>query len=610
MPDQIRDVTKFSRYFNIEAPGSTYQALLFIMLGAITGLIAFALTHLHSGYSILPLLLSGASIGIITVTLPSILTVLFVKAVSRKIKLKHAFFAVLAVSLLYSCFILIDSLIFALTRNPSISYLVIILSNALIYGYWFLINRVVMNQRRSQVLTAAMQPVTNVLLFIPMGMYLFGSQAQFGASIIKLWSGMAVFMVIGYIVLYVMDRPAKKALRISGVDLITAMVSQWLYDITRETDIFKGIGTKRDVNVDIIVMRGEAGTKAVFVNPDIHFGPFHDVGGGVATEAIGRRIYERLNASPFVMHTAVSFEDNPVSTRQIFSLSNTIADNVSSLRRNSFRRPSATLYLGNEGPCNAIGISFGGQSILVLTKAPNVTEDIDREVGRTLAAEASRKLGRVLLVDAHNSRSESESTDELRGVYPGSKYSEMYAKAIQKMNPVSSGPMSFGSSSIRLKDKLKGRDLGEGYTSLAFFQIGSERLMLVYFDANNMLPKFRAEIISYLKGKFNSRVEVCTSDTHSVNTIALPASNVLGRETKPDEILPILEEMARAAVSGAEKVEYAHSAIVVKKFKVWGKGSDDTLVKVSREVIRSGKRRIPIIIAAGIIIAAWVIYLA
>ncbi len=610
MPDQIRDVTKFSRYFNIEAPGSTYQALLFIILGAITGLIAFALTHLHTGYSLLTIFLSGASIGIITVTLPSILTVLFVKAVSRKIKLKHAFFAVLAVSLLYSCFILMDSLIFALTKNPGISYLVIILSNALIYGYWFLINRVVMNQRRSQVLTAAMQPVVNVLLFIPMGMYLFGAPTQFGTSIIKLWSGMLVFMAIGYLVLYTMDRPARKALRISGVDLITAMVNQWLYDITSETDIFKGIGTKRDVNVDIIALKGEGRTKAVFVNPDIHFGPFHDVGGGVATRAIGKKIYERLNASPFVMHTAVSFEDNPVSTRQILSMSGAVAERVATMRQASFRRTRATLYLGNEGPCNAIGISFGGSSILVLTKAPGVTEDIDREVGRTLAHMASRKLGKVLLVDAHNSRSESESTEELRGVYSGSKYSAMYAKAIQKMSQVSRGPMSFGSSSAMLKDKLKGRDLGDGYTSLAFFQIGSEKLILVYFDANNMLPKFRADVISYLEGKFGSRVEVCTSDTHSVNTIALPASNVLGRETKASDLLPILGEMAHTAISGAGRVEYSHSTLVVEKFKVWGKGADDTLVKVSREVISSGKRRIPIIIAAGIIIAAWVIYLA
>lgn len=611
MPDQINDVTRFSRYFNIEAPSSLVQALLFVVLGVATGIISNLFTHMHSGATLYASLLSGASLGIIAITVPSILTVIFLKAMKRHMKLKHAFFGVLAISLLYSCFFILDSLIFAITHDYTIAYLMIILINAFIYGYWFLINRVVMNQRRSQIFTSAFQPVLNVLLFIPLSGYLFSVNVPIGTTLIKLWSGMLVFMVIGYAILYVMDRPAKRALKVSGVDIITAMVNQWLYDITKEVEVFHGAGVKRDVNIDIIALRGRRGLKAVFVNPDIHYGPFHEIGGSVATEHMGRKIEESTGAVPFIMHGAVSFEDNPVSARQIYGLSGMVAAQVASMPRSAFRNATGSLLFGRDGPCRAIAVSIGESSILTLTKAPLVTEDIDKSVGRHLAELASERLGNVTLVDAHNSRSESANADELRGVYPGSRYVHMYENAIRRMAKGRRGrsQLLFGSHAERISKRLKGRDLGPGYTSVGIFQFGKKRFCMVYFDANNMSPGFREEVIRYIKGRFGAAAELYTTDTHSVNTIALPASNVLGRETRASEMTPILGEMISQALGNMEKVSYARARATAKGFKVWGKGTDDVLLRVSREVIRSGKRTVPIIIAAGFIIAAWVIYL-
>ncbi|HUB92454.1 MAG TPA: DUF2070 family protein [Candidatus Saccharimonadales bacterium] len=613
MPDQIRDVTHFSRYFNIEAPGSALQALLFVVLGMATGIIAYLFTHLHSGVGLYQSVLFGIGIGIITITVPSILTVIFIKTMKRKMRLKHAFFAVLAISMLYSCFFIINSLFFAILHDYTLAYLILILSNALIYGYWFLINRVVMNQRRSQVLTAAIQPLLNVLLFIPLGKYTFDVSVQITSVLIKLWAGMIVFMVVGYAILYIMDRPAKKALKVSGVDIITAMVNQWLYDITKDVEVFSATGIKRDVNVDILALRGRDGIKAVFVNPDIHYGPFHEVGGGIATEQFGRKITERFGAAPFIMHGAVSFEDNPVSTRQIHQMSGAIADHVARIPVASFRKARGSISMGRDGPCTAIGIGIGDSCILTLTKAPMVTEDMEKAVGRGLAKIAARRFRNVMLVDAHNSRTESSNSEELKGIYEGSKYVERYGSAIRRMiasNPGRGAELLFGADSDMLSKKLQRRDLGPGYTSVAVFGFSGKRFCMVYFDANNMLPGFRDEVLSYIRKRFNMEAELCTTDTHAVNTIALPASNVLGRETKASEMIAALEPMIRNAIGSMERASYSYSTETVKGFKVWGTGTDDILLKVSREVIYAGKRKVPLIIAAGFIIAAWVIYLA
>ncbi len=612
MPDEIKDVTRFSRYFNMEAPSSAIQAMLFIVLGVATGIIAYEYTHLHSGISLVQSLLYGASIGVIVVTVPSIITVIFLKALKRKMKLKHAFFAVLAISMLYSCFFIIDALLFALLHNYTIAYLILILSNALLYGYWFLINRVVMAQKRSQIFTAAFQPVINMLLFIPLNRYLFDMAVQIPVVLLKLWSGMIVFMAVGYSILYIMDRPAKKALKMSGVEIITSMVNQWLYDITKDVEVFEGAGTKRDVSIDIMALKGSKGYKAVFVNPDIHYGPFHDVGGGIATAYMGRKIREQTGAAPFIMHGAVSFEDNPVSAKQIHGLSSAVANDIGLLGRESFSAAKGGVSVGTEGPCRAIAITMNGSCLLALTKAPLVTEDIDKRVGQRLRQAASKYFKNVTLVDAHNSRTESAASDELRGIYIGSKYITKYESAIRKAAAASRSnrhELSFGADSEMISKKLKGRDLGEGYTSVAVFGYGKKRFCLVYFDANNMLPSFREEIIGFINKRFKMEAEVCTTDTHSVNTIALPASNVLGKETKSSEMTPVLESMISNAIGSMEKVRCAYTKATVKNFKVWGSGTDDILLDVSRQVIRSGKRTVPLIIAAGFIIAAWVIYL-
>lgn len=612
MPDQNLDVTHFSRYFNIGSPKSIYLAIALVALGFGAGIIASVLAHTESA-GFYPTLISGASLGIMTVTIPGILTVIFIKAMKRRMQLRHALFAVLMVSIFYSFVLMGDALLFGFFHNYVLVYVILILVNASIYVYWFLINRVVMNQKRSLIFTAAFEPVVNMLFMIPFIGYLFDHTVALASTLIKLWGGMIVFMAIGYIILYLMDRPAKKELKISGVALITAMINQWMYDITKDVDVFKnGAGEKRNVDVDILVLKGKKAYKAIFVKPEIHYGPMQDIGGSVAPERIGRKLEESFNAAPFIMHGAVSFEDNPISSRQIYDMSSSIANQVSSMNKSSFKKAMGYLSVTSSGPCNAICLAMGDSCLLTLTKAPRVTEDIDKRVGRQLAGVAGRRFENVMLIDAHNSRKESADADELRGIYEGSKYIKNYEMAIRNStnNGIHRSQLKFGAHAERISKKLPRKDMGTGYTSVGVFDFNGRRFGMLYFDANNALPEFRNELLSHVKDKFGFDAELCTTDTHSVNTIALPASNVLGRETKPEELFPILDGIIAKALTNVEPVEYAYAKTTIKGFRVWGHGTDDALLKVSRQVIKNGKTLVPLILAAGFIIAAWVIYLA
>ena len=50
-------------------------------------------------------------------------------------------------------------------------------------------------------------------------------------------------------------------------------------------------------------------------------------------------------------------------------------------------------------------------------------------------------------------------------------------------------------------------------------------------------------------------------------------------------------------------------SLVYYNFMIWGKGSEALLNKVSGDIIRIGKRTVPLVIALAYIIAGWIIYI-
>ncbi len=611
MPDRNKDITHFTRYFNINAPNDSISVLILLLVGAVTGVLSAAFLH----WSIRPeanLFIYGASSGIIIISLPALLTVVLTKGLNRRILLKHMLFAATGISLSYSIIVVINSAIFSLLHNYAVAYVLLLAGNAGLYSYWFILNRILTSRRRSLIIMASIQPILNVLFYIPMSPYLFSLDVPVGIVLIKLWAGMLVFMGVSYAILYIMDRPARKALSISGIDLLSTMVNEWLYDVVKDVSILANSGVKKDVNVNVLALKGREGYKAVFVKPDIHYGPFNGVGGSAASKVIGAEI-ARYGAAPFVMHGAVTMDENPISSSQIRLISKSLKERLDSYNGKAFSSAQGYVALGREKHCSAINISIGNVNMFALTKAPLVTEDIDYEVGMHLAGMAgSLSKGRnIMLIDAHNSRLESASYSELRGVYKGSKYVQNYERAIGMAAAAhKASPLRFGCSTTKLSDKLKGSDIGDGFTSVAFFEFGKTRYCVLHFDGNNMLPALRARILRHIRSKFGVDAEVFTTDTHSVNSIAHSASNVLGRYTRFGELLPTLDSLISEAIRTKESVTYAYSNILLKDFKVWGKGSEAILTKVGRETIRAGKRKVPFLIVAGFIIAAWIIYIA
>jgi predicted neutral ceramidase superfamily lipid hydrolase len=447
-------------------------------------------------------------------------------------------------------------------------------------------------------------------MYFPFGGYLLQADFPIGVALIKLCSGMIVFMIMGYVILYLLDRPAKKNLSVSSIDLFSNMIDQWLYDIASDTNILGKGGVNRDVRVDVAVLYAKGRAKAVFVRPDMHYGPFGNVGGSVFPENMGSMLVSRFDSSPFIIHGAVNIEDNPMNTNQVFEMSRRVCGCVNTLSKGGLSDAYGSIGFGEDYPCRAINININDLNLLTLSKAPYVTEDIDRDIGLRLCDMASRNKSATMLIDAHNSRFESASADELMGIGKASKYIPKYESAILRATKKSRrSRLRFGSSHISITSLLSRPDLGPGYSSVGVFDFGSRRFAMVYIDANNMLPGFRNSVIKHIKKKYGLGSELCTTDTHSVNSIAMSAKNSLGRHTKPTEIIPVLDRMMERALGRMETVKFARGSITFDRFRVWGTGSEERLNKVGMDIINVGKKVVPFVIVGAYIIAGWIIYI-
>ncbi|MDE1762076.1 MAG: DUF2070 family protein [Candidatus Micrarchaeota archaeon] len=614
MPDEKRDLFKYTNYFSKTAPSLNVQLTVLLALGAIIGALSSIIIHYHSFLQdLLSLAFYGASSGLLVISFPALLTIVMIKAMKRKIQLKHLMYATIVITGFYSLFLLISSALFVIFGSNVLTYMILILGNASIYGYWLVVGKFLIQQKRGGNIIAGLQPTLNILLYIPLGSYIHSLALPLTIAFIKLYAGMIIFLAVGYIFLYMVDRPLKEAANVSGVSVFTIMVNQWLYNFVPDDAQNLSFGVRRDISTDMMLVRNKKGKmKAIFVKPDIHYGPFAGLGGGIATEYIGDFLHRKYSATTFILHGPVNIANNPVSSSQVYNLAKSMASHIDSIKLSQYKPAIGTVIRGQNGPCNAINLKVNDCSIVSLTKAPLVTEDIDYEIGLSFKQIALKHASNAIIIDAHNSRSEAAAEEELKGVYYGSKYAEMYDKAIKKsMKGNGLAKMKFGSSQQKISNLLNNpKDIGKGYTSFCIFQFGKRKFGMLYFDSNNMLPRVREEIISHVRRKYRIDLEVYTTDTHSVNSLALPSSNVLGRETQIGKLIPIVDALVGVAMNNMEDVDVASSSFVLKGFRVWGENAERDITKASKEVIRTVKHVAPFVIAAGFIIAAWIIYAA
>ena len=606
-------ISKYTNFFGRGLPSGKAIILLLICASVVMSIASVALVHYKNiPDTLYSIIISGILFSIIALIIPTILTMLSIKIAIRKIYIKHIIFLSFIGEISFAMYILLGSILYLVFGIP-IAILVIIVGAASLFGWWFFAGRMLLSKLKKIVPLSLVQPTLYILFYIPASNFLFNLNIPINTLLIKLYAGIFVFAIVIYAIISVFNRPLKKGLGINGIDTFSAMFQDWLFGISTQLPFGKEYGERVSISTDTIIFNPQQKNneeKVILFIPNIHYGAMGNIGGSNFPYLMEHRSNAKHNATTFIMHTAVNEDMNPTFAHEISKLNQALDYVVTNIKT---RKSQIKLFKGVYNHANVTELRFNGISIVIMSRAPNITEDIAPEVSvifkKILESDPSRKGNKIVLIDAHNSRIENVSAAELDGVKLNTQYVEDYISAMKNISKITeSNVIKLGVSKIDVYKALGGPiDLANGNMNIMVFDIKGYKYGIMQFNSNNMLPSLRESIVRYVKKRYNIDMEVCTTDTHAVNSISIPASNVLGRETKFEKLKPLIDAHILEAIKKINSYVIGNEHIDVKNFSVWGKNSRERITAVLSSVISIAKILVPTIIIVGFIAAAWIV---
>ena len=604
------------RIFSRNLPETRVIFVMLILVSIITGLLSTSIiSYQRSPLDLGFVAASGVLAGILIVLLPTLLTVAVIKYFRRYATVKHLLFLSLLGALAYSLFLIIASLAYILTKNYSLSGAIVLVGDASIFGWWFFLSKIVLGQRKKAVLFSLAQPTLNMVFYIISSSFVFTfAYIPAGVVFAKLYAGIFIFLIISYIILYVLDSPVKRGLGFDSIDVFSSFVQNWLYDIDLGVGAsFKGekFGVHSDVEVQTVVFKNRSGRiKVIVFAPWIHYGPMGSLGGSNFPYMIEKYASSKYDAPTVVMHCAVDEGSNPVSSSQFGAIRRALDLGVVGARKTSGSKSVARYSRTAYGDAVVRSLGIGGISLVTLSRAPKVTEDVAPEAARLFRELLNNNIGENLLVDAHNSRYETAPADELRAVTLSSKAMDQYLYCIEHMEKPEhrSRKLVLGVGSIDAYSALGAPDdMAPGNLNVLLFTFNGFKHATIHINANNMLPQLRERIVRHVKDAFGVDAEVYTTDTHFVNSLHLPASNVLGRYADAERLMEVVDRGMHQALGNAEEVDAYYKKDYMKNFYVWGPNIRERVFPVINSTMGLARTLVPAIIVIGFVIGAWII---
>ncbi|MFT4890324.1 MAG: putative membrane protein [Halobacteriales archaeon] len=395
--------------------------------------------------------------------------------------------------------------------------------------------------------------------------------------------GVLCLIYTGAVVLFlrVIDRPWKRSLGISALDLVGGFIGHVAEGSNELEEFFETIGEEAIVPVTVLAFRRPDGTeKARFVLPMIHPGPMGQIGGG----NLPKRVAKGADGLAFPPHATAGHDFNLVTEGEIDTIIDA-ADRAHD-RIEYHDRASESLRV-QEGEAKILGQAFGDDVVLVTTFAPNFADDIEYAVGLSAAAEArSGGFEDVLFVDAHNCN-DGLTPGDLGHVVPGSRRSfdmmQAAGLAAAGLADAERGPIELGTAWDET-DWTPEEGIGPLGVRAAVLDVDGQTTAYVLVDGNNMEPGLRDRIVETLGDRVDES-EVMTTDTHIVNTVQ--SENQVGAEIDVDRLVALIDDLVETALEDREPVT-AGLASERAEVTVFGNDRTETLASHANAAVSMG----------------------
>ena len=346
-----------------------------------------------------------------------------------------------------------------------------------------------------------------------------------------------VFGLVFVLLIWLIERPLKRAFQISGLNFLNTFIAHLTDGSKSMEDFFREIGEEVYVPQVSLFFSRDRKEEVLFTVPNVHPGPIGDLGGGNLPPVL----HDAFDGETLVAHGCATHDFNLVSESEIDKIARAIEASREGL---SFSDTASRPIRVASGSVSILCQRFGDALLMVSTRSPERTEDLDFSIGMTIMAEGRCSFSEIAFVDAHNCMAQVGPP-----VLPATRIATEYIAAAREgfcaARDLPLEPFAVGVSHIRVPFTCE-----QGFGSLGVqvlaTEAGGKRAAYVLVDGNNMAGGVRERLLSVVLG-YVDEAEIMTTDSHTVNTIS--GKNPVGYVVPAEEIVPYIERAVSEAIA-------------------------------------------------------------
>ncbi|HPW10549.1 MAG TPA: DUF2070 family protein [Methanoregulaceae archaeon] len=364
---------------------------------------------------------------------------------------------------------------------------------------------------------------------------------------------------IGFVLLiWALDRPLYRAFHIHGLNFLNTFLAHITDGSKTMEDFFHEIGEEVYVPQVNLLFRPENGGGVLFTVPNIHPGPLGEIGGGNLPNYLQSSFSELV----MVSHGTATHDFNLVAEDEIEKIIRAIRKAESAL---VFSDKASRSHRYQYGSVSVLYQVFNDTLLIISTRSPEKTEDIDLGVGMAIMAEGHRAFRHVAFVDAHNC-----FTGDISTVQPGTlsalEYHSAALHAIEDGMRLEQSRLRFGSAQV-IPPFSRKEGFGDQGIEVLVIEAGGQKTAYVLIDGNNVLAGVRDNLRTSVLNLVEE-AEIMTTDSHVVNILS--GKNPVGYHVDPELILPYLDQAVKEAINNLSWGEAAGSTTLCERVRVFG----------------------------------------
>ncbi len=447
----------------------------------------------------------------------------------------------------------------------------------------------------------------------------------------------AILSIPNFAAFHIIEKPVKERLGVSGYELIRGFFLEWiLRDSKKIESVTNKFGEKADLPALLVAFKSKKNQKlkGVIFSSFIHYGPFKETGSSALPLLLSQKIEKTNDTIISVTHGACTHGQNLASEKETLKA---IKQTVKKLMEIKFNTVATPFVRVHEKDVKILSAVLGDIIILISTRAPEITDDINLKVGLSALEKAEKEMEKhklenkkPFLIDSHNCILDREVLIE-----PNTPAAENLLKTVEKSiqelsTTINTTTIRYGVARKRYPEVYREYGLGElGITVNIIetswpdgkklkipkrFQDKSWKQItaLIVVDGNNMIIGLRDKIINrLLEEKLVDEVEILTSDTHTVNasSISQPDYYPVGRAISHDDLIEEIVKNTKKALEDLEEVEIGTKFFNIKNLKIWTDKKLNKFLEGIEETVNTLKKiTFPFFVSGVSLALLWLIF--